>query len=78
MPSGREPPKYPTDLTELAEAVKLSAKAQKRAGLNLNMYERERLVRYCGRMPETSDEALRWKIWLRQLLRDARKDPQEA
>jgi hypothetical protein len=36
--------------------------------------EREALVRYCGRMPVSEREAQRWKIWLRELVKEVREE----
>jgi len=78
MPSGKTPPTYPADIHELTEAVRLCKKAQRHHGMALTMYEREALVRHCGRMPTSPREAQRWKIWLRGLVTDAEAEPDDS
>lgn len=75
MSSGREPPTYPTDLNELSDAVFLCGMAQSRR--HMSQYQQARLVRYVGRMPVSKTEAARWKIWLRALLKEAQREPEE-
>lgn len=77
MPAEQAPPLTPTDVEEIADAVMLCGKVARRGDLSLNMYERERLVRYCGRLPETKKQAQRWKIYLRALRKEVLAEPEE-
>ena len=78
MPSEQAPPRIPTDLKEIGDAVVLCAKVFRHGDLALNQYERERLVRYCGRMPENKKQAQRWKIYLRALRKEALAEEPET
>lgn len=75
MPNAQQPPRYPTDVEEIKDATALCAKVFHRGDLSLNQFERERLVRYCGRMPESKKQAQRWKIYLRALRKEVEAEP---
>lgn len=70
MPAERPPPQTPTNLNDIREAMSVSQIVARRGTLALNQYQREALVRHCGRMPVSKDEAARWKIYLRGLARE--------
>ncbi len=80
MPAEQAPPRIPTELAEIADAVALCGKVQHRGVMTLNMLERERLTRYVGRMPESKRQAQRWKLYLRALRKEAlaESDGEEA
>jgi hypothetical protein len=40
------------------------------------MYQRERLVRFLGRMPENKRQARHWKIYLRALRQEVLAEPE--
>jgi hypothetical protein len=77
VPAAKAPPTYPTDLEQIRDAVTLLGHVKRRGDLSLNQWQRERLVRYVGRMPANKNEAHRWKLYLRALRRDAAAEPEE-
>lgn len=64
-------------MADIHDAATLCAKIFRRGDLALDMYERERLTRHCGRMPGTKKQAQRWRIYLRALHREASDEPCE-
>ena len=76
MPSEQAPPTIPTDLVELREAQVLCSQVAHKGTLSLNMYQRERLVHYCGRMPVSRKQALRWKLYIRALRKEVAAEEQ--
>lgn len=77
MPSEQAPPTIPTDLEELRDAQVLCSQVAHKGTLSLNMYERERLIRYCGRMPASRKQAQGWKLYLRALRKEIAAEPEE-
>lgn len=78
MPSEQRPPRLPVKDADLRDAQSVCAKVYRRGTLALNQYERERLTRHCGRMPESKTQAQRWRIYLRALAKElaAEHEPQ--
>lgn len=77
MPSEQAPPSTPTDLKDIDDAVRLLGQVAARGNLCLNMYMRERLTRYCERMPDSKRQAHRWKIYLRALRKEVVAEREE-
>lgn len=77
MPSELAPPTIPTDLVELRDAQVLCSQVAHKGTLSLDMYQRERLVRYCGRMPVSRKQAQCWKLYLRALRKEIAAEPEE-
>lgn len=58
MSSGQQPPWLPAEESDLHDAQLLCTKVFRRGTLALNQWERERLTRHLGRMPESKKQAL--------------------